>query len=95
MAGRSPAAADEARARAHLAARVYGGLFPLAEVRHTLVEVFGRDPESHDGRLDSEGALFALTVDDPGSVLADSTVISTAAGRSAGPLPGPGAGKAC
>ncbi|MFF0388961.1 hypothetical protein ACFYS8_09725 [Kitasatospora sp. NPDC004615] len=53
MAGRSPAAADEARARAHLAARVYGGLFPLAEVRNTLMEVFSRDPESHDGRLDS------------------------------------------
>ncbi|MFD8478868.1 DEAD/DEAH box helicase [Kitasatospora sp. NPDC059673] len=56
---------------------VYGGLFPLAQVRNALMEVFGRDPESHDGRLDSQGALFALTVDDFGSVLPDSAVIST------------------
>ncbi|MFD7639899.1 DEAD/DEAH box helicase [Kitasatospora sp. NPDC059795] len=66
---------------------VYGGLFPLAKVRGVLMEVFGRDPESHDGRLDSRAALFALTVDDRGSVLADSPVVSTcgwAVGRALG-----------
>ncbi|WP_033257743.1 MULTISPECIES: DEAD/DEAH box helicase [Kitasatospora] len=56
---------------------VYGGLFPLAKVRDTLMKVFGRDPESHDGRLDSQSALFALTVDDRGTVVSDSPVIST------------------
>ena len=39
---------------------VYGGCFALADVRDTLLEVFGRDEEDVDGRMDGDTALFAL-----------------------------------
>ncbi|TGN72337.1 hypothetical protein E5083_30060 [Streptomyces bauhiniae] len=72
---------------------VYGGCFALADVRDTLLEVFGRDEEDVDGRMDGDTALFALTVTDDGRLLLDSPVFSAcgwATGRALSPGPGGG-----
>lgn len=72
---------------------VYGGCFALADVRDTLLEVFGRDEEDVDGRMDGGTALFALTVTDDGRLLLDSPVFSAcgwATGRALSPGPGGG-----
>ncbi|MFJ4791084.1 DEAD/DEAH box helicase [Streptomyces sp. NPDC088794] len=58
---------------------VYGGAYALRAVRDTLLEVFGESEEDHDGRMDGESALFALTVTDEGRLLLDSPVLSTCA----------------
>ncbi|WP_330333925.1 ATP-binding protein [Streptomyces sp. NBC_00536] len=70
---------------------VYGGTYPLSAVRDTLLDVFGESDEDHDGRMDGESALFALTVTDEGRLLLDSPVFSTCAwatGRAVTPGPG-------
>jgi hypothetical protein len=70
---------------------VYGGCFALTDVRDTLMEVFGRDEEDVDGRMDGDTALFALTVTDDGRLLLDSPVFSAcgwATGRALSPRPG-------
>ncbi|MFJ3876226.1 DEAD/DEAH box helicase [Streptomyces sp. NPDC090077] len=70
---------------------VYGGVFALGSVRDTLLDVFGESDEDHDGRMDGESALFALTVTDRGRVLLDSAVFSSCAwatGRAVAPGPG-------
>lgn len=41
---------------------VYGGAYALAAVRDTLLHVFGESGEDHDGRMNGESALFALTL---------------------------------
>jgi hypothetical protein len=51
------------------------GCFVLADVRDTLLEVFGRGGEDYRGRMDGESALFALTVTDDGRLLLDSPVL--------------------
>ncbi|MFJ3728391.1 hypothetical protein ACIPYQ_38295 [Streptomyces sp. NPDC090045] len=70
---------------------VYGGAFALGAVRDTLLHVFGESAEDHDGRMDGESALFALTVTDEGRLLLDSPVFSSCAwatGRAVAPDPG-------
>ncbi|MFE2736231.1 AAA domain-containing protein [Streptomyces sp. NPDC059349] len=70
---------------------VYGGAYSLSAVRNVLLEVFGEREEDHDGRMDGESALFALTVTDEGQLLLDSPVLSTCAwatGRALSPGPG-------
>ncbi|MDX3536493.1 AAA domain-containing protein [Streptomyces sp. MB09-01] len=70
---------------------VYGGAFALSAVRDTLLHVFGESGEDHDGRMDGESALFALTVTDEGRLLLDSPVFSSCAwatGRAVAPGPG-------
>ncbi|WP_251056306.1 DEAD/DEAH box helicase [Streptomyces sp. ISL-94] len=70
---------------------VYGGTYALSAVRDTLLRVFGESEEDHDGRMDGETALFALTVTDEGRVLLDSPVFSSCAwatGRAVSPGPG-------
>ncbi|WP_405827557.1 AAA domain-containing protein [Streptomyces sp. NBC_00105] len=70
---------------------VYGGAFALSAVRDTLLRVFGGSGEDHDGRMDGESALFALTVTDEGRLLLDSPVFSSCAwatGRAVTPGPG-------
>ncbi|MFJ4781310.1 DEAD/DEAH box helicase [Streptomyces sp. NPDC088762] len=70
---------------------VYGGTYALSAVRDTLLRVFGESEEDHDGRMDGETALFALTVTDEGRVLLDSPVFSSCAwatGRALSPGPG-------
>ncbi|MXM63903.1 hypothetical protein GR925_10705 [Streptomyces sp. HUCO-GS316] len=70
---------------------VYGGAYALRAVRDTLLQVFGESEEDHDGRMDGESALFALTVTDEGRLLLDSPVLSTCAwatGRALSPGPG-------
>ncbi|WP_404962454.1 DEAD/DEAH box helicase [Streptomyces sp. 147326] len=70
---------------------VYGGVFALGAVRDTLLHVFGESGEDHDGRMDGESALFALTVTDEGRLLLDSPVFSSCAwatGRAVAPGPG-------
>lgn len=70
---------------------VYGGAYPLRAVRDVLLRVFGENEEDHDGRLDGESALFALTVNDEGRLLLDSPVLSTCAWATGRALhPGPG-----
>lgn len=70
---------------------VYGGAYALRAVRDTLLEVFGESEEDHDGRMDGESALFALTVTDEGRLLLDSPVLSTCAWATGRVLsPGPG-----
>jgi len=69
----------------------YGGTYALRAVRDTLLGVFGESEEDHDGRMDGESALFALTVTDEGRLLLDSPVLSTCAwatGRAMSPGPG-------
>ncbi|RPF43594.1 AAA domain-containing protein [Streptomyces sp. Ag109_G2-6] len=69
---------------------VYGGTYALAAVRDTLLRVFGESGEDHDGRMDGESALFALTVTDEGRLLLDSPVFSSCAwatGRALSPGP--------
>ncbi|WP_344396337.1 hypothetical protein [Streptomyces vastus] len=58
---------------------VYGGAYALRSVRDTLLNVFGESEEDHDGRMDGESALFALTITDEGRLLLDSPVLSTCA----------------
>lgn len=53
---------------------VYDGCYALAAIRDTLLRVFGESGEDHDGRMDGESALFALTVTDEGRLLLDSPV---------------------
>ncbi|MEU7152255.1 DEAD/DEAH box helicase [Streptomyces sp. NPDC045456] len=70
---------------------VYGGTYRLRAVRDTLLAVFGESEEDHDGRMDGESALFALTVTDEGRLVLDSPVLSTCAwatGRALAPGPG-------
>ncbi|MER7761641.1 DEAD/DEAH box helicase [Streptomyces sp. NPDC097619] len=70
---------------------VYGGAFPLTAVRDTLLSVFGGTEEDHDGRLEGESALFALTVTDEGRPVRDAAVLSSCAwatGRALGAGPG-------
>lgn len=70
---------------------VYGGAYALRATRDTLLGVFGESDEDHDGRMDGETALFALTVTDHGRLLLDSPVLSTCAwatGRALSPGPG-------
>ncbi|MFD8292439.1 DEAD/DEAH box helicase [Streptomyces lavendulae] len=70
---------------------VYGGTYALRAVRDTLLRVFGESEEDHDGRMDGESALYALTVTDDGRILLDSPVFSScgwATGRAL--FPGPG-----
>ncbi|MEU7227888.1 DEAD/DEAH box helicase [Streptomyces chrestomyceticus] len=70
---------------------VYGGAYRLRAVRDTLLAVFGESEEDHDGRMDGESALFALTVTDEGRLVLDSPVLSTCAwatGRALNPGPG-------
>ncbi|MFJ7265520.1 DEAD/DEAH box helicase [Streptomyces sp. NPDC099050] len=70
---------------------VYGGAYALASVRDTLLRVFGGSGEDHDGRMNGESALFALTVTDEGRLLLDSPVFSSCAwatGRAVSPGPG-------
>ncbi|MCB5165812.1 AAA domain-containing protein [Streptomyces bambusae] len=82
---------------------VYGGVYALTAVRDTLLGVFGGSAEDHDGRMDGESALFALTVSDEGRPLRDSAVFSSCAwatGRALAPGPGSpgwldGFGEAC
>ncbi|MEV8534655.1 DEAD/DEAH box helicase [Streptomyces sp. NPDC051211] len=69
---------------------VYGGAYTLSAVRDTLLHVFGESGEDHDGRMDGESALFALTVTDEGRLLLDSPVFSSCAwatGRAGSPGP--------
>ncbi|MDQ1019865.1 DEAD/DEAH box helicase [Streptomyces afghaniensis] len=69
---------------------VYGGAYALRAVRDVLLGVFGENEEDHDGRLDGESALFALTVNDEGRLLLDSPVLSTCAWATGRALhPGP------
>ncbi|HEY3506813.1 MAG TPA: ATP-binding protein [Actinocatenispora sp.] len=58
---------------------VYGGIYELAAVRDTLVDVFGRAPDAYDEQVSGESAMFAFTVDEEGRVLLDSTTISSCA----------------
>ncbi|MFE3559410.1 DEAD/DEAH box helicase [Streptomyces sp. NPDC059193] len=70
---------------------VYGGTYALSAVRDTLLRVFGESEEDHDGRMDGESALFALTITDEGRLLLDSPVFSSCAwatGRAVTPGPG-------
>ncbi|MEW2417538.1 DEAD/DEAH box helicase [Streptomyces sp. NPDC046866] len=70
---------------------VYGGAYALSAVRDTLLDVFGESGEDHDGRMDGDTALFALTVTDEGRLLLDSPVFSSCAwatGRAVSPGPG-------
>ncbi|MEV6953039.1 DEAD/DEAH box helicase [Streptomyces sp. NPDC051183] len=70
---------------------VYGGAYALGAVRDTLLDVFGESGEDHDGRMDGESALFALTVTDEGRLVLDSPVFSSCAwatGRAVTPGPG-------
>ncbi|MFJ8164294.1 DEAD/DEAH box helicase [Streptomyces sp. NPDC096136] len=70
---------------------VYGGAYALSAVRDTLLRVFGESGEDHDGRMDGESALFALTVTDEGRLLLDSPVFSSCAWATGRALyPGPG-----
>ncbi|MGW6021204.1 DEAD/DEAH box helicase [Streptomyces sp. NPDC055099] len=69
---------------------VYGGTYALRTVRDVVLQVFGENEEDHDGRLDGESAMFALTVNDEGRLLLDSPVLSTCAwatGRALDPGP--------
>ncbi|MFI8105459.1 DEAD/DEAH box helicase [Streptomyces sp. NPDC086023] len=69
---------------------VYGGTYELRSVRDALLRVFGESEEDHDGRMDGETALFALTVTDDGRLLPDSPVFSSCAwatGRAIHPGP--------
>ncbi|GHE11433.1 DEAD/DEAH box helicase [Streptomyces alanosinicus] len=69
---------------------VYGGAYALQAVRDALLEVFGETEEDHDGRMDGESALFALTVNHEGRLLVDSPVLSTCAWATGRALcPGP------
>ncbi|MBC3843277.1 hypothetical protein GXW82_32910 [Streptacidiphilus sp. 4-A2] len=56
---------------------VYGGVYEFAKVRDVLVGVFGKDDEDHDGRMDGQSALYALTVNQDGRLLLDSPVFGT------------------
>ncbi|MBW5482622.1 DEAD/DEAH box helicase [Streptomyces bambusae] len=70
---------------------VYGGTYALRAVRDTLLNVFGESEEDHDGRMDGETALFAMTVTDEGRLVLDSPVFSSCAwatGRAIAPGPG-------
>ncbi|MFJ1869777.1 DEAD/DEAH box helicase [Streptomyces sp. NPDC088097] len=70
---------------------VYGGTYALRAVRDTLLHVFGESEEDHDGRMDGESALFALTITDEGRLLLDSPVFSSCAWATGRALfPGPG-----
>lgn len=69
---------------------VYGGAYALRAVRDALLAVFGESEEDHDGRMDGESALFALTVNDEGRLLLDSPVLSTCAWATGRALTGPG-----
>ncbi|MEV0115300.1 AAA domain-containing protein [Streptomyces sp. NPDC050844] len=69
---------------------VYGGTYALRTVRDVVLQVFGENEEDHDGRLDGESAMFALTVNDEGRLLLDSPVLSTCAWATGRALhPGP------
>ncbi|MFE2852026.1 hypothetical protein ACFXJO_12955 [Streptomyces lavendulae] len=71
---------------------VYGGTYALRAVRDTLLRVFGESEEDHDGRMDGESALYALTVTDDGRILLDSPVFSSC-GWATGRALFPGSGK--
>lgn len=73
---------------------VYGGTYPLSAVRDTLLDVFGESDEDHDGRMDGESALFALTVTDEGRLLLDSPSSPLVPGPPAAPSPPGRAGPA-
>ncbi len=69
---------------------VYGGIFKLAAVRDTLIEVFGESNPVIE-RITGDSALFAFTLDGTGSLLADSATLSAccwAIGRLGSPGPG-------
>lgn len=69
---------------------VYAGVYPVRLLRELLEEKLGEDPESYDERLDTESALFCLSVSHDGRPLFGTTVLSTCAwawGRTVAPGP--------
>lgn len=69
---------------------VYAGVYRVRLLRELLEEKFGEDPESYDERLDTESALFCLSVSHDGRPLFGTTVLSTCAwawGRTIAPGP--------
>uniref|UniRef100_UPI003F504413 DEAD/DEAH box helicase n=1 Tax=Caballeronia sp. LjRoot34 TaxID=3342325 RepID=UPI003F504413 len=69
---------------------VYGGIYPVRQVREFLETKFGSDPESFDERLDAESACFQIAVSHDGRPLFDSFVLSAcvwAWGRTTTPGP--------
>ncbi|MFM0185540.1 AAA domain-containing protein [Paraburkholderia nemoris] len=69
---------------------VYAGVYPVRLLRELLQDKFGMDPESYDERLDTDSALFSVTVSNDGRPLFDTAVLSTcvwAWGRTVSPGP--------
>ena len=56
---------------------VYGGVFTFKDVRDALLSVFGGDERDHDGRMDGQSALYALTINNEGRLLLDSPIFAT------------------
>ncbi|WP_454808320.1 AAA domain-containing protein [Paraburkholderia fungorum] len=69
---------------------VYAGVYSVRLLRELLQDKFGMDPESYDERLDTDSALFSVTVTNDGRPLFDTAVLSTcvwAWGRTISPGP--------
>ncbi|MCY1141575.1 DEAD/DEAH box helicase [Actinoplanes sp. Pm04-4] len=70
---------------------VYGGIFTLDQMYHTLEDVFGSSDADMDERIPrGDSAVFAVRVTEDGRLLLDSLVITTAAwatGRAVNPGP--------
>lgn len=58
---------------------VYGGRFDIGRVRTELVRVFGQDSKPEDARKAGDTALFALTLNAEGKLVADTAVLSSCA----------------
>ncbi|MFJ4657967.1 AAA domain-containing protein [Nocardia sp. NPDC088792] len=57
---------------------VYAGLYQIEKMRNELLRVFGPDSVPPDARPIGTTAMFALTVDEHGTLLADSPTLSAA-----------------
>lgn len=69
---------------------VYAGVYPVRLLRELLEKHFEPDQETYDERLDTESALFCLSVSPDGRPLFDTAVLSTCAwawGRTISPGP--------
>ncbi len=69
---------------------LYAGVYPVRLLRELLQKHFGEDPETYDERLDTESALFCLSISHDGRPLFDTAVLSTCAwawGRTISPGP--------
>ncbi len=58
---------------------LYVGVYPTALLSEALEEVFGKDPEALDERVDGDAATFSISLNHRGEVLLDTFVLSSAA----------------